>query len=122
MTITPEAPAQAKAPRRRGFTPLTPMRTQAAKSMSKLADSLSADHPGLPFHQHVRDAARMLRAGNEEAAQRHLRAAMFSLTPQSLMRNGVHDDSGHLAARDAMHRVHRHLLLVKDIADTAAAN
>jgi hypothetical protein len=119
----PAKPAPPAAPsRRRGFTPLTPMRTQAAKSMSKLADSISADHPDLTVHQHVRDAARMLRAGNEEAAQRHLRAAMFSLTPQSLMRNGVHDDPGHLAARSAMHSVHRHLLLVKDIADVAEKN
>jgi hypothetical protein len=119
----PAKPAPPAAPsRRRGVTPLTPMRTQAAKSMSKLADSISADHPDLTVHQHVRDAARMLRAGNEEAAQRHLRAAMFSLTPQSLMRNGVHDDPGHLAARSAMHSVHRHLLLVKDIQDVAAKN
>jgi peptidoglycan hydrolase-like protein with peptidoglycan-binding domain len=64
----------------------------------------------------------MLESGNEEAAQRHLRAAMFSLTPQSLHRNGVHDDEGHIAARQAMHGLHRHLLLVKDIQDVAAKN
>jgi hypothetical protein len=114
---TPPAPS-----RRRGITPLTPMRVQAAKSMTKLADSMKESHPDMLSHQHVRDAARMLRAGNEEAAQRHLRAAMFSLTPQSLMRNGMHTDDDHIAARDAMHGVHRHLLLVKDVADVAAKN
>ena len=115
----PPAPAPS---RRRGFTPLTPMRHQAAKSMSRLADQVQQAHPDLAVHQHVRDAARMLRSGNEEAAQRHLRAAIFSLTPQSLMRQGVHDDTGHIAARQAMHGVHRHLLLVKDIVDVAAKN
>ncbi len=90
--------------------------------MSKLADSMRETHPDMLSHQHVRDAARMLRAGNEEAAQRHLRAAMFSLTPQSLMRHGLHTDDAHMAARQAMHGAHRHLLLVKDIADVAAKN
>jgi hypothetical protein len=98
------------------------MRVQAAQSMSRLADHLHQSDPGQPAHQHVRDAARMLRAGNEEAAQRHLRAAIFSLTPQSLMRQGLHTDDAHNAARGAMHGVHRHLLLVKDIADTAEKN
>jgi hypothetical protein len=104
------------------MTPLTPMRVQTAKSMSRLADHLQKDSPDLPAHQHLRDAARTLRAGNEEASQRHLRAAMFSLTPQSLMRNGQHTDDAHLAARQAMHGLHRHLLLVKDISDVAARN
>lgn len=139
MTVTAQAPApprtrtapdvQAAPPapppassRRRGFTPLTPMRVQAAKSMTKLADHMKETHPDMLAHQHVRDAARMLRSGNEEAAQRHLRAAMFAMTPQSLMRNGLHTDDDHIAARDAMHGIHRHLLLTKDIADTAAKN
>lgn len=103
-------------------TPLTPMRVQAAKSMSRLADHMKESGPDVPAHTHVRDAVRMLRAGNEAAAGRHLRAAMFALTPQSLMRNGIHIDDQHLAARDAMHGIHRHLLLVKDIEDAAAKN
>ncbi len=98
------------------------MRQQAAKSMRRLAEGIQRDHPELAVHDHVRDAARTLESGNEEAAQRHLRAAMFSLTPQSLHRNGVHDDVGHISARQAVHGVHRHLLLVKDIADVAAKN
>jgi hypothetical protein len=115
----PSSPPAGPRPRR---VPLTPMRDQAAKSMSRLADQVQQAHPDLAVHQHVRDAARVLRSGNEEGAQRHLRAAIFSLTPQSLMRQGVHDDTGHMAARHAMHGVHRHLLLVKDIMDVAAKN
>ena len=90
--------------------------------MRRLAEGIQRDHPELAVHDHVRDAARTLESGNEEAAQRHLRAAMFCLTPHSLMRNGVHDDMGHISARQAVHGVHRHLLLVKDIADVAAKN
>ena len=104
------------------LTPLTPMRQDAAKSMTKLADDMRASHPEMSAHQHVRDAARMLRAGHEEAAQRHLRGAMFSLSPQSVMRHGIHTDDGFIAARQAMHSVHRHLLLVKDIEDVGAKN
>lgn len=115
-------PPPAAPPRRSRVTPLTPMRQDAAKSMAKLADSMREAHPDMEAHRHVRDAARMLRAGQEEAAQRHLRAAMFAMTPQSLMRNGLHTDDSHTAARSAMHGIHRHLLLVKDIADVAAKN
>jgi hypothetical protein len=98
------------------------MRVQTAKSMSRLASRIARDAPDAPALQHVRDAARTLRAGREEAAQRHLRAAMFTLTPQSLMRNGQHTDDLHTQARDMMHDVHRHLLLVKDIADVNEQN
>jgi hypothetical protein len=108
--------------RRSKLTPLTPMRVQTAKSMSRLASSVRESHPELPAAQHLMDAARTLRAGQHEASQRHLRAAMFSLTPQSLMRNGQHTDDLHIGARSVMHDVHRHLLLVKDLDDVAAKN
>lgn len=101
---------------------LTPKRAAAAKSMRRLAQQVQAVHPDMTAHEHVRDAARVLEAGDEEGAQRHLRAAAFALTPQSLHRNGVHDDIGHISARQAVHGVHRHLLLVKDIQDVAARN
>jgi hypothetical protein len=119
-----QAPASlAPAPSRRArITPLTPMRVQTAKSMSRLASSVRESHPDLPAAQHLMDAARTLRAGQHEASQRHLRAAMFSLTPQSLMRNGQHTDDLHIGARSVMHDVHRHLLLVKDLDDVAAKN
>jgi hypothetical protein len=118
----PAAPPSAPPRTRSRVTPLTPMRVQAAKSMSRLADNVRGSHPDLPASQHLMDAARTLRQGNEEASQRHLRAAMFSLTPQSLMRNGQHTDDLHIGARSVMHDVHRHLLLVKDITDVAAKN
>ena len=116
----PVAP-RPKSPRPR-LVPVTPMRQATAKSMTKLADSMKESHPEMTVHQHVRDAARMLRTGNEEAAQRHLRAAMYSLSPQSIYRHGITTDDGHIQARQALHGVHRHLLLVKDIVDVGEKN
>lgn len=113
---------QAPSSRRRGYTPLTPMRQETAKRIRKLAGQVQQSHPDMSVHDHLRDAARVLESGNEEGAQRHLRAAAFALSPQSLMRNGLHTDEHHIAARDAVHGVHRHLLLVKDIQDAAARN
>jgi hypothetical protein len=118
----PAKPKSAVAPPRPKPVPLTPMRRQAAKSMRTLASHVQHSHPDMTVHDHLRDAARTLESGNEEASQRHLRAAMFALTPQSLMRNGLHTDDAHQSAREAMHGVHRHLLLVKDIADADAKN
>lgn len=115
-------PAPAVPARRRGFTPLTPMRKQAAQSMRRLAGHMQQTHPDMTTAQHIRDAARVLESGNEEAAQRHLRAAAFTLSPQSLMRHGLHTDDAHISARESMHGVHRHLLLVKDIEDAAEKN
>ena len=117
-----QPPGTAPAARRPRITPLTPLRNETAGKLSKLADRLKTDGPDITAHQHVRDAARMLRAGQHEAAERHLRAALFTLTPQSLMRNGLHTDDDHMAARTMMHDVHRHLLLVKDISDVDAKN
>lgn len=121
-STVPDPNGSPPASRRRGVTPLTPMRQAAAKSMRKLAAHVQESHPDMSVHDHLRDAARTLESGNEEASQRHLRAAMFALTPQSLMRNGLHTDEHHQGARSVMHGVHRHLLLVKDITDVAAKN
>jgi hypothetical protein len=116
-TPPPAAPS-----RRRNFTPLTPMRRETAQRMRKLAAQVQESHPDLIVHQHLRDAARTLESGNEEGAERHLRAAIGKLTPQQLMKNGMHTDDLHIGAKQAMDGVHRHLLLVKDIADVAAKN
>lgn len=115
-------PASSKRLSRRGQVPLTPMRREAAKRIRVLAAQVQKSHPDMSVHDHLRDAARVLESGNEEGAQRHLRAAAFALSPQSLMRNGLHADEHHIAARGAVHGVHRHLLLVKDIQDAAARN
>jgi len=104
------------------LTPLTPMRHQTAKSIRKLAADVQESHPELIVHQHLRDAARVLESGNEEGAQRHLRAAIGSVTPQALMRHGIHTDDGHIQGKQAMAGIHRHLLLVKDIQDVGAKN
>lgn len=120
MTVTATEPP--KAFRSRRHVPLTPMREKAAQSIRRLAKQVEGTHPDMTVHTHLRDAARVLESGNEEGAQRHLRAAAFSLSPLSLMRHGIHDDEGHIAARGVMHGVHRHLLLVKDIVDANAKN
>jgi len=104
------------------LVPLTPMRQQTAKSLRKLAASVQGTHPEMAVHDHLRDAARVLESGNEEGAQRHLRAAIGSLTPQALMRHGIHTDDGHIQAKQAMAGAHRHILLVKDIQDAGAKN
>jgi hypothetical protein len=117
----PAAPPPQPSSRRRQV-PLTPMRRETAQRMRKLAAQVQESHPDLTVHDHLRDAARTLESGNEEASQRHLRAAMFSLSPQSLMKNGMHTDDLHLGAREVLHGVHRHLLLVKDIVDVKERN
>jgi hypothetical protein len=113
----------AAAPSRRPkVTPLAPKRREVAKMMRKLASQVQESHPDLIVHDHLRDAARTLESGNEEGAQRHLRAAIGKLAPQQLMKNGMHTDELHIAARQVMDSAHRHLLLVRDIADVAARN
>ena len=61
-------------------------------------------------------ATRRRRSGTSAAA------IVLPDPPQTLYRHGVHDDTGHIQAKQAMARVHRHLLLVKDIVDVAAKN
>lgn len=99
----------------RGHKPTMPHRQRVASSLRKLAADSQAAHPEVAAHQHYRDAASSLEAGDYETAQEHLRAAMFHMTPQSMHRLGIHDDNGHIAARQAMQGAHRHLLLVKGI-------
>jgi hypothetical protein len=92
-------------------------RVAAAKSMRKLADSLADRHPEMGTHKHLRDAAKALDDGLNHAAGRHLDAAMHTLTPQTLLRHGIHDDQGHVLAKQDMTEVWRHALLVKDLTD-----
>jgi hypothetical protein len=119
---TAKSPPPAATSRRRGITPLAPMRKATAKSMRKLAAQVQQSHPDMITHEHLRDAAKQVEKGNEEGAQGHLRAAMFGLSPQSLMRHGIHADDGHIAARQALQGVLRHHHLVKDITAAAARN
>jgi hypothetical protein len=108
---------QVAAVQRPRITQMAQMRVSTAKSMRKLADDLQDRHPDMGTHAHVRDAARALDKGLATAAGRHLDAAMHTLAPQSLLRHGIHDDAGHMAAKRDMTEVWRHSLLVKDLND-----
>lgn len=121
-TVNPSVAPPLPPVKRGRITPLTPKRQAVAKSMRKLAGQVQESHPDMTVHQHLRDAAATLESGQDESAERHLRAALFALTPQSLMRNGMHTDDLHTAARKMMHGVHRQLLLTKDIVDIKARN
>jgi hypothetical protein len=101
---------------------LGPVRDSTAKSLLRLAAEMAKVHPEMTTHRHLLDAADQVRIGNEEGALRHLRAAAYGLQPQSLRRHGVHDDGGHVAARQALEGVVRHHLLVRDIQDADARN
>jgi hypothetical protein len=85
--------------------------------MRQLAGRLKDDHPEMGMHQHLRDAASALERGATQAAQRHLTAAIGNAAPQSLYRHGITSDADYHRAKLNMDAVHRHLLLVKDIAD-----
>jgi len=115
-------PGSYRPPAAPGWKPLGPRRAVTAQSMRKLAKRLDTEHPLMNSGQHLRDAANALEDGNHEGAQRHLTAAIGNMTPQSLRRHGMLDDASHNMAKSNMDAVHRHLLLVKDIADTHAQN
>jgi hypothetical protein len=104
------------------FRPVTPMKAHATSSMRRLAGRAEQRHPGMHVHVHVRDAARALEAGNAAGAIRHLNAAMYSLTPQSLRRHGLTTDQEYTDAKAHMDQIHRHVLLIRDIQDTEARN
>jgi hypothetical protein len=104
------------------WQPLGPMKAATGKSMHKLAGQLKDRHPGIGTHQHVTDAAHALDRGDHDAAIRHLNAGIANLTPQSLLRHGFTNDADHIQAKISMDDIHRHLLLVKDIQESAARN
>ncbi len=104
------------------WQPLGPMKAATKTSMHKLAGQLKDRHPGIGTHQHVTDAAHALDRGDHDAAIRHLNAGIANLTPQSLLRHGFTNDADHIQAKISMDDIHRHLLLVKDIQESAARN
>lgn len=93
-----------------------------APALRATARRLKAVHPDLGVHQHLTDAANALDHGLHEGAQRHLRAAIGLLTPQSLRRHGLLTDDQHDAAKASMDAVHRHLLLLKEHEDSRPQN
>jgi len=104
------------------WQPLGPRKTATRQSMHKLAGQLKDRHTGLGAHQHVTDAAHALDRGDHDAAIRHLNAGIANLTPQSMLRHGFTNDADHIQAKISMDDIHRHLLLVKDIQESAARN
>ena len=96
-------------------------RSQLAGQMRQTAQALDRDHPGLPAGDHLRDAAALLEQDAPSAAKRHLDAATELFTPRNLLRRGIHDDQGHVAAKQAMSKIHRHRLGVQDTEDATAA-
>jgi hypothetical protein len=97
-------------------------KAKAARQMRVTAARLDADHPEMMAGDHLRDAALVLERGSTDGAKRHLDAAMFMLTPQSLIRHGIRDDDGHADAKHLMHTINRHRLHVEDIEDIHARN
>src|SRR5262252_9188288 len=97
-------------------------RTKAARQMRATAGLLDDHHPEMIAGDHLRDAATLTAAGRLDGAKRHLDAAMFMLTPQSLIRHGILDDDGHADAKHHMHQINRHRLAVEDIEDINALN
>ena len=97
-------------------------KARAARQMRATAARLDSDHPEMMAGDHLRDAAKVLEHGSTDGAKRHLDAAMFMLTPQSLVRHGIRDDDGHADAKHHMHQINRHRLNVEDIEDIHARN
>jgi hypothetical protein len=97
-------------------------KAKAARQMRATAALLDDHHPEMMAGDHLRDAARLISAGRADGAKRHLDAAMFMLTPQSLIRHGILDDDGHADAKHHMHQINRHRLAVEDIEDIHAGN
>jgi hypothetical protein len=94
------------------------MRRTLAGRLRSMADEAASDHPTMQIHGHMRDAARQLDSGNLAGAQRHLRAAIQSLTPTQLYRHGQLTDDDQAVAKAHMADLTRHLLGIKDIEDS----
>jgi len=110
------------AARATAWKPVSKMRQETSASIRKLASKVHDDHPGMGMHVHLKDAASALDRGDTHAAKRHLTAAIGNATPQSIRRHGIIDDQEYNTAKANMDAVHRHLLLVSDIADSEAHN
>jgi hypothetical protein len=92
-------------------------RREISSSLRDLAGRMQKRFPQLPVHMHVRDAASALDDGRHDGAQRHLNAAISSLSPLQIRRAGLAHDEDHQDAKTFMDQAHRHLLLVRDHED-----
>lgn len=102
--------------------PVTPAKQRATAHIRRLAQDVKRTFPDMDVHEHLTDAARELDAGRTDNAKRHIDAAMHGFTPLSLIRHGIHDDTGHMAAKAFMQRAHRGRLLAADVEHMQGAN
>ncbi len=100
----------------------TPMKVRTSAGIRRLAAQVVQTFPDMSVHDHLTDAARELDSGRTEGARRHLNAAIEGFAPLQIIRHGVHDDQGHMAAKLYMQQAYRHLLNVRDIEDVRQAN
>ena len=85
--------------------------------LRELAQRVRDAHPGMATGQHITDAISALGSGSIKAAQRHLAAAMHTLTPMSLHRHGLVEDEQYTSAKRFMDEINRGLLLLRDLED-----
>jgi hypothetical protein len=102
--------------------PVAPAKQRASNHVRRLAKEVQRTFPDMLAHQHLTDAAREIDAGRTDNAKRHLHAAIASFAPLQLIRHGVHDDNGHMAAKSFMQQAHRGLLLTMDTEHMVSAN
>lgn len=95
--------------------PVAPAKIRASSHIRRLAKEVQRTFPDMTVHQHLTDAARENDAGRSDNAKRHLDAAIASFAPLQLIRHGIHDDTGHMAAKNFMQQAHRGRLLVQDV-------
>lgn len=85
--------------------------------LRELAQRVRDAHPGMATGQHITDAISALGSGSIKSAQRHLAAAMHTLTPMSLHRHGLVEDEQYTSAKRFMDEINRGLLLLRDLED-----
>jgi hypothetical protein len=103
-------------------TPTAPHKLRASAHIRRLAQDVKRTFPDMDVHEHLHDAAREIDAGRHENAKRHLDAAINSFAPLQITRHGIHDDTGHMAAKSFMQRAHRGRLLAADVEHISGAN
>jgi hypothetical protein len=104
------------------FVPTAQHKKRAADHIRQLAKDVKQSFPDMDVDQHLTDAAREADAGRHDNAKRHLDAAISAFAPLQLIRHGIHDDTGHMAAKNFMQRAHRGRLLVQDAEHISGAN
>lgn len=103
-------------------TPTGPHKLRATAHIRRLAQDVKRTFPDMDVHEHLTDAAREIEAGRHDNAKHHLDAAINAFAPLHITRHGIHDDTGHMAAKSFMQRAHRGRLLAADVEHISGAN